>query len=322
MASWMACWAPVLPAHPNNYTMSIRLSLAVAASRTSASELERFLDSLSDAGLTPEDEVCIASVPGEGCSALDLRKHVPSSGGVSLALYPPDSTPMRLWGWAMAQARGAHIAVLDVRDVPVRGWADAWSSAPADHIVCGPVDPGPLRESCSWAAYFSEYGQFLSPLDPERLEEVPGNNVVFPRAFLPSSDTLARKGFWKTLHLERIRLEKGRVPIFVANGMGVVLRHHYELRPYLSRRFLQGRCYAGSRLQEPGAPPRIACIGFTPLLPALRTYRVIRRMRAKPSGTGQLGRALPALLFGETAWSLGELVGYTLGKGGACERLW
>ncbi len=302
--------------------MSVRLSLAVAAPRTDPEELGRFLDALEAVGLERSDEVRIAASGrpgGDGATLRALGSRLPVG---SLSVHESDPTPMRLWGFAMAAAQGAHIAVLEARGLPVPGWACEWSKAPSDRIVCGPVNPGRLHGRTTWAAYFSEYGQFLAPLERARLEEVPGNNVVFPRALLPAAESLAERGFWKTFHLERLRLEHGEVPLAVANGMVIALDREYQLGRYLVRRFLHGRCYAGCRLEGPGAPPRWLCLGFTPLLPVLRSYRVVRHVRAKPARTGPLGAAFPALVLGEIAWSLGELIGYSRGAGDACERVW
>jgi hypothetical protein len=314
--------------------VTVRLSLAVAAPQVDAAILERFLESLDDAGLGPDDEVLIAATsrPGERAHA-ELRVRASRVPAVHLRLHRGHHTPMQLWGLAMARACGSHVAVLDVRDPPGAGWVQAWSDAPRDHIVWGPVNPGRLDTRVSRAAYLREYGHFFGPLELGPLEfgpqeereasELPGNNVVFPRELLPPPGDLARDGFWKTLHLERLaRLEKRDLPVAVANRMTVVLQRHYRLAPYLRRCYLHGRCYGGCRLKEPGAPPRLLCLAFTPALPVLRTVRVVRRDRAKATRTGWLGRSLGAIVLAEIAWSAGEFAGYAWGEGEACDRLW
>jgi hypothetical protein len=111
--------------------------------------------------------------------------------------------------------------------------------------------------------------------------------------------------------------------------MRVRVERRYRLGGYLRRRYLHGRCYAGRRLQQPAAPPRALCIGFTPLLPWLRTARVLsrlsRRERRRPLNLPSREwprAALGPLVLGEIAWSWGELAGYALGAGTACEELW
>lgn len=299
-----------------------RLSLAVAAPRTDSDTLVRFLDALDALSLEPRDELSIALTARDEGTQDRLRALLCSRVRGPVSLHPSGTNPMRLWGWAMARSRGEHVAVLEVRDPPVAGWARAWAAAPADRIVCGPVNPGPLCNITSWAAYLSEYGQFREPLRAESLEEVPGNNVVFPRRWLPPAEELEREGFWKTLHLERLRRELGSLPVAVAPEMSVVQHREYRLASFLRRRALHGWCYGGSRVSEPSAPPRWLCLGFAPLLPGLRVWRLVRRMRAKPGPTGLAGLVFPAIVLGEIAWSLGEFRGYASGPGDACERIW
>ncbi len=344
------------PSHtPAAGTGSIRLSLTVAAPGVTARQLERFLTCRAAAGVGERDEVLIAACPPLGADAHELAAWIDaqsppasaasasagsatSGSALSLSLHPAGTTPMRLWGFAMARARGQHVAVLDARDSLAEGWVPAWADAMAQgegSIVCGPVDPGNLEDSCSWAAYLSEYSRFWTPLSADDLDEAPGNNIVFPRAALPASDALRSEGFWKTFHLESLRHGEGTAtkgsagpPLAVSPAMVVRVERHYRLADYLRRRYLHGRCYGGSRLKQPGAPPRLLCLGFTPLLPWVRTARVLARLASRTPGAGKLGRspawpraALGPLVLGEIAWSWGEFTGYARGAGTACEEL-
>lgn len=333
----------------------IRLSLAVAAPGVTPRDLERFLASRAGAGVGPRDEVIIAASPASADGARELAAWIeaqsPPAAPLSLALHPAGTTPMRLWGFAMSRAKGQHVAVLDARDTLAEGWVAAWADACAlepDSIVCGPVDPGQLEDSCSWAAYLSEYARFWTPLSGDDLDEAPGNNIVFPRASLPAPSELESDGFWKTFHLEKLRENLRDTPhvsqrggsssatsdhaslaLAVSPGMVVRVERRYRLAEYLRRRYLHGRCYGGTRLEQPGAPPRLLCLGFTPLLPWVRTARVLSRLASRARNAAELQparswprAALGPLVLGEIAWSWGELAGYARGSGTACEELW
>ena len=342
--------APVEDARP------LRLTLAVAAPRVAPRDIERFLASQSAAGLGAADEVSIAASPATGSDARDFDRWLelgasispgPSSAALRFTLHACETTPMRLWGHAMARARGSHVAVLDARDTLAPGWVRAWAEAAeasGDAICFGPVDPGQLSDSCSWAAYLSEYGRFWSPLAADDTAELPGNNIVFPRDSLPADETLESQGFWKTFHLVTLRDDHGggdSLALAPCPGMVVRVERRYRLTEYLRRRYLHGRCYGGRRLEQPGAPPRLLCLGFTPLLPAVRTARVLRRVAKRlellwaqpdpqadpPAGSLPARRGWPAaafapLVLGEIAWSWGEFNGYARGAGSACEELW
>jgi hypothetical protein len=296
-----------------------RLSLAVAAPGWDRADVERYLSAIRSIGLDRDDEVIIAATLRDPIDARPIESAVKHASAVRLSIHGAELSLFRLWGIAMSRANGSHVAVLDGRDAPSEGWANAWASAPRDRIVCGPVDPDVLGSLASWACYFSEYGQFLSPL--ERIDEVPGNNLVFPRSLLPPADELASHGFWKTFHLASLEKKLGALPMTIEPQMIVRFQREYSLVPYLYRRFLHGRCYGGRRLDQPGAPSRLLCLAFTPLLPALRTGRVLRRVLAKPKKPVHLLTALPGLVMGEVAWAFGEGFGYARGPSDACDRV-
>jgi hypothetical protein len=297
-----------------------RLSVAAAlldADRVSAG---RFLEATRRMGLERDDEVVLALTPAAGTSADALSDLAGSERERVLVCEAPQSLTL-LWGRAMAEARGTHVAVLDARDAPEPGWVAAWSSAPPDAVVCGPVAPGALSNLTSWAAYLSEYGQFCPPIDKQTLEEVPGNNVVFPRDLLPPAEELRERGFWKTFHLARLKSSSAPPAVEPLNELAVSYARTYTPSYYLARRFAHGRCYGGSRLSEPDAPPRLACLAFTVALPALRTVRVLRRIARKPALVRRFLAASVPLVLGEVTWALGEGVGYAAGPGDTCATL-
>lgn len=296
-----------------------RLSLAVAAVRPLVSDIERFLAEVSRAGLGSDDELVIAVATDDPESLIGC---VDAFAEAELLVYPADTTPIRLWGHAMAHARGTHIAILDLRDGLGANWCGSWAAAPRECLVCGPVDPEFIEDGCSWAAYMSEYGQFNHSLDSNRLEEVPGNNLVVPRELLPDAEDLEQNGFWKTFHLEGLKDRLGELPLVAANNMVVMYRRSYRLGPYLRRKLLHGRCYGGRRLKQPTSLQRLVYLGFTPALPVLRIYRVMRSVWKKRGIRRQLMTAGVPLFLGEVAWALGEALGYARGAGDACERLW
>lgn len=298
---------------------SVRLSIAAAAAETDPATLARFGRALEHIELTREDEVRLAVTAAEGVSDQSLREALPPRPNVHVRVYPRGPTLIHLWGMAMSDAVGGHVAVLDARDAPWPGWVRAWSLAPTDHIVCGPVDPEDLGSRTSLAAYLSEYGQFQRPLPPA-LEELPGNNIVFPRALLPDRQSLSG-GFWKTFHIEHLKRTLSPLPVTIVEAMGVSFQRQYDLNGYLFRRFLHGRCYGGSRLLEAQAPSRAVCLAATPLLPTLRTWRVLRRTAGKTGAMSRFMRAAVPLVLGEVAWAVGEGVGYGAGRGDACDRL-
>jgi hypothetical protein len=228
---------------------------------------------------------------------------------------------LRLWGIALARASGTYVAALDVNCPPEPGWLNR-VSAEIDRAIplfFGPVEPGwPARDPRS-LGYVIEYAQFKRPL-ARTLAEVPGNNIVCRRELLAPPAELVARGFYKTFTLWRLEREHGLVPARF-DDMAVVYRKPFAMRHYLKRRLVHGRCFGGTRHSNPGQPAKLLCAAFTPLLPFLRTARIYRAVRPDDGLRTAFVRLLPRVMLAETAWSVGEFLGYARGERGACTSL-
>ncbi len=298
-----------------------RLSLAGALVDASVDSATAFIDNCQSLGLHEDDEVVLALTPAAGVSEAALSAIAEGQARVRLVVAPRGTSLLHLWGKAMAASEGASVAVIDARDRLGGEWLQAFTEAQSGRIVCGPVNPPARGSSAGLAAYLSEYGQFQAPLTRSTMEEYPGNNIVFPRSLLPADESLEKDGFFKTFHVEDLKGRLGELPIDVDNRLAVQFNRDYSLPAYLKRRVIHGRCYGGKRLQQDNHPPRLMCLAFTPLLPSLRTWRVIRRTARKPKAAALFKKAAVGLVLGEVAWAAGEALGYALGAGDCCSRI-
>ncbi len=238
---------------------------------------------------------------------------------IHLHACPPGSSVARLWGEAIARSTAPYVAVLDIHVPPSPGWLRRVEAeiAAGTPLFFGPVDPGWSGSDRRILGYLIEYAQFRGPI-PRNLGEVPGNNLVGLRELLTepgggSGGTPA--AFFKTFAIWRLARERGLSPRCF-DDMAVVYRKGFALGPYLSARLAQGRSFAGRRHTQPGQPSRLLCIAFTPLLPVLRLWRILRAADRDGMLRRAARRYLPLLLLAETAWSAGELLGYLAGPAG------
>jgi hypothetical protein len=88
----------------------------------------------------------------------------------------------------------------------------------------------------------------------------------------------------------------------------------------LRSEYLGGRSFGGNRAQLRGWSPlrRLLYIAAGPLLPPVRLSRAVSDLRR--SNPGRLPGVLPALMIGLVANSIGQVVGYALGRGQAPRR--
>lgn len=256
----------------------------------------------------PEAECSvILAYPGDGAA----RERDPAFEAVST---PHGSSIFHLWGAAIRRASGTYLAVLDARCPPTAAWLGGVRRAIADNVPAffGPVTFGQGGDARAMVEYLLEYGQFARPLGAG-MDEVPGNNLVFRRDLLQADD-LRDHQFHKVFFVGRLKLE-GQAPVY-RDDVEVIYGKQYGRLHYLRRRFAHGRTYAALRSAGSGVSYRFWRTISSPVLPLLRLLRVANSLRGKPSLHAALWRHPAYALAAETAWSLGECVGYLTGQPG------
>lgn len=292
------------------------MSLTLAVAAKGDCHPQAFFDALATAGVLdiPEVEIIVAHD-----ETWPVQAALP--GNVRMCACPQGTSILKLLGIAMAQATQAYVAALDMHCPPQPEW---WARARQEiergtPLFFGPVDPGWGGRDSRITGYLAEYVQFHSPLAAD-LDEVPGNNIVCRRELLEAPDRLAAEGFFKTFMIWKLAREQQLAPRMF-DDMVVVYRKPFAMGYYAKRRYVHGRCFAATRFDNPGQPPRLACLVFTPALPLLRVWRIYRAVARQDTMRRAFFWQLPRLAWSEMAWSAGEFMGYAFGGRGYCERL-
>lgn len=263
---------------------------------------EKLLGTLREAGVGPSVEVHVACDP----------EHAPATSAPGLTIHLRGNASLfQLWGLAIDRCKAPWIAILHADALPAPGWF----AAMADEIeregkadgYWGPVEPDFDPDDPRTVAYLTEYVQFRWPV-PIGMKEVPGSNLVLPRQRLGSPG----EDFSKT----RL-LGEGLEPRLVEQAR-VRYTRPYRFTEYCGRRFRHGRAYAAKRTPK---LPLLKSIPMTLVLPTVRTERIFAHAFRQQTGGLSALRWLPAILFAETCWSAGELVGYLTGRPGDPARL-
>jgi hypothetical protein len=276
-------------------------SLALAIATKGEWDPDQLLQDLRSAGADASTEIHIACDP----------KHAPGTPTDGLHIHAKANASLfDLWGVAIAQSRSDWVAILHADALPAPGWFAAMNEAIARDAradgYMGPVEPKFGTSDPRLVGYLTEYVQFQRPLD-SRLSEVPGNNLVLPRARLdPSRDFSKTRLF-----------QQGLSPQALETAV-VLYSRQFRLGEYCGRRFRHGRAYAAART------PRVSMLLAVPLtaaLPFVRTARIMgHAWRHKGFRLASL-LWLPAIILAESFWSTGELIGYVTRRPGDTSAL-
>jgi len=293
-----------------------RLSIIVASVRP-GEDLQSALRDLAHGGPASDVEVILA----ERVSDAAPRNRPGAPDGVVRIRVPDTATLPRLLGTALEYARGEIIAITDTRCELDEGWAATLLRAHESPypVIGGSVEPGGLQGLVDWAAYLTDYGQFMLPLTEGIAAELPGNNISMKRWALERGREFAQGEFWKTYWCRQLQADG--VQLRLVPDALVRYRSDYSFWPFLVRRFHHGRCFAGMRVRQFSALKRVAYLAGAPALSILLLARTVRAVLPKRRCIGKLALAMPMIYLAMLSWALGELTGYFAGPGESCEHV-
>jgi len=291
------------------------LSVVIAAT-TSLAEARACLETIARQSDGRPVEILVTH--SNGTPPADWVRDYP---GVTFLSLPPGAPLPRHLGVAVARAAGEIIAVTEGTCEIGDGWVGAiLENHQSPHpVVGGAVEPRDLRTPVDWAAYFSEYGQFMLPLAAGQTAEVPGNNLSLKRWALAHGRQFVDGEFWKTLWCRHLQAEGHR--LYAAPSPVVYYRKSFRFWPFLARRVHHGRCFAGMRVAQISFARRVLHLLTTPGLPVLFCARVFRAVLPKRRYRGQFFASVPIIVLATIAWTIGEFVGYLGGPGEGCRHV-
>jgi hypothetical protein len=274
------------------------------------------LDALAaEPGIEQTEVILVDGRPGAdetvGSSALSVRT----------LLHPSKNMP-RLKAIGVLAARGAALAFLEPKAVPVRGWLAAARATLARHP--GAAFGGAVlfggASAVDRAAYLFEYGAFPPEvLGRDGMQDLAGNNMVLPATALrrDCGDILDAEGLNKPFC--QARLKSRGTAIVMVPQMQVRMETKYSLTALLASRWNYARCFGGTRAALADRGQRWKYRLGAPVVPALLLWRHLgRATRGEWPGLATL--AVLSMLA--VTWALGEAAGSWAGPGRCCNRLY
>lgn len=299
-------------AHPPGFEHP-QLSVVVACYR-SGNLVDRCIESLLNQTADTPFEILVVESSGDG-TAERLEERFPSVRVVPCAERKFPGSARNL---ALPLARGPIVAFIDADCVAAPTWvAEILKAHESPHLAIGGAIAN--AEPCglvAWAAYFTEFSRWMPAGPGCWLPEVPTANVSYKRTvfeqvglFLEGTYCSDSEFHWRLGRLgHRVR--------FVPS----ILIHHRcigSFRRLLAHEFHHGRSFAQVRMrgQRFSGLRRLIYAAFAFLLPAKLSLGVIVRNLRNRVYLPRFLAALPLVLLGITAWSLGEWAGYLRGGG-------
>ncbi|HET6639055.1 MAG TPA: hypothetical protein VFH82_09775 [Gemmatimonadota bacterium] len=278
----------------------------------------------------------------EHLHAQDIRDRIEIVIGVpsEQGLEPDRELLGGFWGWQIVEvgeidslgpvmatcvraARGPVVVYVEEHSYPEPGWAAALVQAHAGPwAAVGPEVMNANPESAvSWTAMFLDFTDFVAPRNPGPAASLASHQTSYKRdlllAYGPRLDRFLENE--TTLQVDLMR-EGHRLyyePAARTNHVNVS-----RLRQFLGSQFFNCREFGANRasLGGWGWRRRLLYVAGSPLIPAVRGGRILRRIRRSGLERSLLVRMLPSMLMGLASASAGELVGYVWGKGDASRR--
>lgn len=292
----------------------VRLSVVVVSIRSHS-----FLRAALDAILANNAE-CIEVLVVDCCSEEPVPNLVEAYPSVRFFHTSRTACITLLAGTGLKYAKGTIVALTDTSCMVVPNWVVRILQAheSASLVIGGSVEPNGRMNLLDWAAYFCDYGQFMSPLKAGRVGVLPGNNISIKLSALAKNAELVMPAFWKTLWCEKIRSEgealicDPAIETYFANSVRMV--------PFLIQRYRNARCFASMRSREMTKRKRLLHFVALPLVLIVLLQRTIRAIVPKKRYTKQLIHSVPFLVIAFIFWSLGEACGYLTGSCRWCSR--
>ncbi len=223
------------------------------------------------------------------------------------------------------------VVLLEDTSLPEPGWSGAICSAFSDPRVAAAA--GPVLLSADMGSRYQalgcgEYGKFhpsrvalLATAPPGEdgampVNRIPGNNMAYRREQL--LDVLKQSDHGLIEGEVAGQLMARGLSLLMHPGMTVVYSMGDEHGARLMTRLQHGRLFASGRVGDAGGVTRLIWFAKSLLLPVILSVRAMSGMTRAVKPASWPAVALWIVLM-ESAWSLGEAIGYLTGQGRSLE---
>jgi hypothetical protein len=263
-------------------------------------------------------EVIVADCCGDATARM-VAEQFP---GVDFTQFEERKTIPELRAFGMLRSRGEIVAITEDHCIAPRDWYIQMVKAHEEHecdAAGGAIENAAIHRTIDWAVFFCEYLRYMNPIHEGYTHDIPGNNASYKRPVLEVMRDLLEGGYWEGfLHA---RLQERNKKIWSSPKMVILHKKSFGFGEFLSQRYHYGRSYAGMRNEICTPAKRLFYILFSPLLPPLLVYRMIRLTFLKGRFQKEILKSFPYLLIFSCFWAAGDWMGYAFGPGDSLAKV-
>jgi glycosyltransferase involved in cell wall biosynthesis len=281
----------------------------VVASHNAQVSIEACLAALESQRPGEEVELIVVDNSTDGTTEI-IRERFPN---VKLIVQPPSALIPHLWATGIRQSAAEIVAITTAHCIPDTHWLTRLLQAHAAPVsaIGGAIEHAAPTGVVDWAIYFCRYSQYMLPFPEGFAPEIPGDNAAYKRAYLDQCQHVWRHGFWEpAVHAA---LKKAGCRLLLLPSIVVYHQQSFGFWGFMHQRFQHGRQFGGERTLRLSGLQRGLYIAFSPVIPCVLLYRIVRQVLTKRRHRTRLLVCPPLLMLFLLAWALGELRGYLRG---------
>ncbi|HWP92350.1 MAG TPA: glycosyltransferase [Thermodesulfobacteriota bacterium] len=220
------------------------------------------------------------------------------------------------------RATAPVVVLAEDHSFPTPDWAQALIEAHQQPwAAVGPVvynaNPG---SAISWADFLIGYGHWIDPGRKGTVDHLPGHNSSYKSKVLLEYGSKL-EGMLEAESVLHWDLRKKGYQLYLDPAAKIYHVNFGLMSSWIPVQFHGGRMFAATRAQYWSIPRRLLYAACSPLIPAVRFSRIVRKLKGSESPHNIPRGTFPALAIGLLVSALGEMLGYALGAGEAKQKL-
>ncbi|MCC7391723.1 glycosyltransferase [Candidatus Sumerlaeota bacterium] len=280
--------------------------------------LRECLESLTNQDGNISAEIIVADCCGDATARM-VAEQFP---GVDFTQFQERRTIPELRAFGMLRSKGEIVAITEDHCIAPRDWFQQMVKAHETHdcdAAGGAIENAAIHRIIDWAVFFCEYLRYMNPIPEGYTHDIPGNNASYKRPVLEVMRDLLEGGYWEGfLHARLVEKQK---KIYCSPAMVILHKKSFGFGEFLSQRYHYGKSYAGMRNEISTPAKRLFYIVFSPLLPPVLVYRMVKLTMLKKRFRKEAILSIPYLLTFSLFWAAGEFMGYVFGPGDSLAKV-
>ncbi len=262
-------------------------------------------------------------VTEDSASADDLRPCLHGLAGIRTVVMSAIESAGCAKAAGIAAATAPLVAFLEDHSLPDNNWAESLMKAHEtnEFAAVGPLVQNANPETAaSWGCFLVYYGPYMFVRSTHQSNHLPANHSCYKRHLLLEYGSRLPDLLEAEFVLHEDLLARG-LRIFQEPAARVYHINHSRLGPSMDEYLFSSRVFAAERATKWRISKRILYVFGSPLLPLVRSFRIVRDIFRTGLGIRIVAKGLPAALLILSSGAAGEMAAYAFGPGRAKMRL-